>query len=45
MCVCVCAGELKNPSVAIPKGTIMAVLYTFTVYILFFFLVSSTCDR
>ncbi|KAF5887115.1 solute carrier family 12 member 9-like [Clarias magur] len=39
------SGELKNPSVAIPKGTIMAVLYTFTVYILLFFLVSSTCDR
>ncbi|MCJ8748832.1 hypothetical protein PDJAM_G00169260 [Pangasius djambal] len=39
------SGELKNPSVAIPKGTIMAVLYTFIVYILLFFLVSSTCDR
>ncbi|XP_072530287.1 solute carrier family 12 member 9 [Salminus brasiliensis] len=39
------SGELKNPSVAIPKGTILAVLYTFIVYVLLFFLVSSTCDR
>ncbi|XP_062844878.1 solute carrier family 12 member 9 [Trichomycterus rosablanca] len=39
------SGELKNPSVAIPKGTIMAVTYTFIVYVLFFLLVSSTCDR
>ncbi|KAG9281937.1 solute carrier family 12 member 9 [Astyanax mexicanus] len=39
------SGELKNPSVAIPKGTIIAVLYTFTVYVLLFLLTSSTCDR
>uniref|UniRef100_A0AAY5EPT4 Solute carrier family 12 member 9 n=1 Tax=Electrophorus electricus TaxID=8005 RepID=A0AAY5EPT4_ELEEL len=39
------SGELKNPSVAIPKGTIMAVLYTLVVYVLFFFMVSSTCER
>lgn len=39
------SGELKNPSVSIPKGTIVAVVYTFTVYILLFLLVSSTCDR
>ncbi|XP_066514907.1 solute carrier family 12 member 9 [Hoplias malabaricus] len=39
------SGELKNPSVSIPKGTIMAVVYTFIVYILLFLLISSTCDR
>ncbi|CAL8267810.1 unnamed protein product [Merluccius merluccius] len=39
------SGELKTPSVSIPKGTIIAVLYTFLVYVLLFFLVSSTCDR
>ncbi|XP_017555925.1 solute carrier family 12 member 9 [Pygocentrus nattereri] len=39
------SGELKNPSVAIPKGTIIAVLYAFVVYVLLFLLLSSTCDR
>ncbi|XP_065123168.1 solute carrier family 12 member 9 isoform X1 [Paramisgurnus dabryanus] len=39
------SGELKNPSDSIPKGTIMAVTYTFSVYLLLFFLLSSTCDR
>ncbi|XP_076866953.1 solute carrier family 12 member 9 [Brachyhypopomus gauderio] len=39
------SGELKNPSVAIPKGTILAVLYTLVIYVLLFLLVSSTCDR
>lgn len=39
------SGELKNPSEAIPKGTIIAVSYTFTVYLLLFLLLSSTCDR
>lgn len=39
------AGELKTPSVSIPKGTVVAVLYTFTVYVLLFLLVSATCDR
>uniref|UniRef100_A0A4W6BTN8 Solute carrier family 12 member 9 n=1 Tax=Lates calcarifer TaxID=8187 RepID=A0A4W6BTN8_LATCA len=39
------SGELKTPSVSIPKGTIVAVLYTFTVYVLLFILVSATCDR
>uniref|UniRef100_A0A671L885 Solute carrier family 12 member 9 n=1 Tax=Sinocyclocheilus anshuiensis TaxID=1608454 RepID=A0A671L885_9TELE len=39
------SGELKNPSESIPKGTIMAVSYTFTVYVLLFLLLSSTCDR
>ncbi|KAG1958932.1 solute carrier family [Pimephales promelas] len=39
------SGELKNPSESIPKGTIIAVSYTFSVYLLLFLLLSSTCDR
>lgn len=39
------SGELKTPSVSIPKGTIVAVLYTFTVYVLLFLMVASTCER
>ncbi|XP_063341074.1 solute carrier family 12 member 9 [Pelmatolapia mariae] len=39
------SGELKNPSVAIPKGTITAVSYTFIVYVLLFLMISATCDR
>ncbi|XP_048884975.1 solute carrier family 12 member 9-like [Brienomyrus brachyistius] len=39
------SGELKNPSESIPKGTIIAVLYTFFIYLLLFVLISSTCDR
>uniref|UniRef100_A0A672PMR1 Solute carrier family 12 member 9 n=1 Tax=Sinocyclocheilus grahami TaxID=75366 RepID=A0A672PMR1_SINGR len=39
------SGELKNPSESIPKGTIIAVSYTFTVYVLLFLLLSCTCDR
>uniref|UniRef100_A0A674BXL3 Solute carrier family 12 member 9 n=1 Tax=Salmo trutta TaxID=8032 RepID=A0A674BXL3_SALTR len=39
------SGELKNPSAAIPKGTITAVLYTCIVYVLLFILASSTCER
>uniref|UniRef100_A0A8C6LR31 Solute carrier family 12 member 9 n=1 Tax=Nothobranchius furzeri TaxID=105023 RepID=A0A8C6LR31_NOTFU len=39
------SGELKTPSVSIPKGTIAAVFYTFTVYLLLFLVVSATCDR
>uniref|UniRef100_A0A673CH27 Solute carrier family 12 member 9 n=1 Tax=Sphaeramia orbicularis TaxID=375764 RepID=A0A673CH27_9TELE len=39
------SGELKTPSVSIPKGTVVAVFYTFVVYILLFLLVSATCDR
>ncbi|XP_012494543.1 PREDICTED: solute carrier family 12 member 9 isoform X2 [Propithecus coquereli] len=39
------SGELKDPSRAIPLGTIVAVAYTFFIYILLFFLSSFTCDR
>ncbi|XP_038134687.1 solute carrier family 12 member 9 [Cyprinodon tularosa] len=39
------SGELKTPSISIPKGTIIAVFYTFTVYVLLFILVSATCNR
>ncbi|EDM13272.1 solute carrier family 12 (potassium/chloride transporters), member 9, isoform CRA_a [Rattus norvegicus] len=39
------SGELKDPSRAIPLGTIIAVAYTFFIYILLFFLSSFTCDR
>uniref|UniRef100_A0A2K5V8Y8 Solute carrier family 12 member 9 n=1 Tax=Macaca fascicularis TaxID=9541 RepID=A0A2K5V8Y8_MACFA len=39
------SGELKDPSRAIPLGTIVAVAYTFFVYVLLFFLSSFTCDR
>ncbi|XP_072230670.1 solute carrier family 12 member 9 [Leuresthes tenuis] len=39
------SGELKTPSVSIPKGTIIAVFYTFTVYVLLLILISATCDR
>ncbi|ELW56471.1 Solute carrier family 12 member 9 [Tupaia chinensis] len=38
-------GELKDPSRAIPLGTIVAVAFTFFIYILLFFLSSFTCDR
>lgn len=41
----VSVGDLKTPSVSIPKGTIVAVLYTFVVYLLLFILVSATCER
>ncbi|XP_054416286.1 solute carrier family 12 member 9 isoform X2 [Pongo abelii] len=39
------SGELKDPSRAIPLGTIVAVAYTFFVYVLLFFLSSFTCGR
>lgn len=39
------SGDLKNPSGSIPKGTIVAVVYTFFVYLLLFFMVSFTCER
>ncbi|CAG5875171.1 unnamed protein product [Menidia menidia] len=39
------SGELKTPSISIPKGTIIAVVYTFTVFVVLLILVSATCDR
>ncbi|XP_072497471.1 solute carrier family 12 member 9 isoform X4 [Notamacropus eugenii] len=39
------SGELKDPSRAIPLGTIIAVVYTFFIYALLFFFSSFTCDR
>ncbi|XP_048372905.1 solute carrier family 12 member 9 [Sphaerodactylus townsendi] len=39
------SGELKNASSSIPKGTIVAVVYTFVIYFLLFFMTSFTCDR
>lgn len=39
------AGELKNPSYAIPRGTITAVIFTFIIYILLCVLVACSCDR
>uniref|UniRef100_UPI00398F06CE solute carrier family 12 member 9 n=1 Tax=Pristiophorus japonicus TaxID=55135 RepID=UPI00398F06CE len=39
------SGDLRNPSYSIPKGTVIAVIYTLLVYLLLFFLVSFTCDR
>ncbi|XP_067828204.1 solute carrier family 12 member 9 isoform X2 [Heptranchias perlo] len=39
------SGDLRNPSNSIPKGTVIAVIYTLLVYLLLFFMVSVTCDR
>ncbi|XP_053119704.1 solute carrier family 12 member 9 [Hemicordylus capensis] len=39
------SGELKNASSSIPKGTIVAVVYTFVIYFLLFFMTSFTCER
>ncbi|KAM3823543.1 solute carrier family 12 member 9 isoform 2-T3 [Vipera latastei] len=39
------SGELKNASASIPKGTIVAVLYTFVIYFFLFFMTSFTCER
>lgn len=39
------AGELKQPSRAIPIGTIIAVIITFFVYLILFLLTALTCDR
>lgn len=39
------AGELKNPSYAIPRGTITAVIFTFIIYNLLCVLVACSCDR
>lgn len=39
------SGELKNPSNSIPKGTIIAVVYTFVIYFLLFLMTAFTCER
>ncbi|XP_077170106.1 solute carrier family 12 member 9 isoform X1 [Paroedura picta] len=39
------SGELKNASRSIPRGTIIALLYTFSIYFLLFFMTGFTCER
>ncbi|XP_078461883.1 solute carrier family 12 member 9 [Lampetra planeri] len=39
------SGDLKDPSYAIPRGTIAAVVFTFCVYVLLCFMVSCSCPR
>ncbi|XP_020667148.3 solute carrier family 12 member 9 [Pogona vitticeps] len=39
------SGDLKQPSYSIPRGTIMAVVFTYLVYNLLAVLLSWTCDR
>uniref|UniRef100_A0AAQ5Y9N4 Solute carrier family 12 member 9 n=1 Tax=Amphiprion ocellaris TaxID=80972 RepID=A0AAQ5Y9N4_AMPOC len=39
------SGDLKNPSYAIPRGTITAVIFTFIIYNLLMALVACSCDR
>ncbi|XP_013914488.1 PREDICTED: solute carrier family 12 member 9-like [Thamnophis sirtalis] len=39
------SGDLKRPSYSIPRGTIMAVIFTYVVYNLLAVLLSCTCDR
>ncbi|KAM5171171.1 solute carrier family 12 member 9 [Mantella aurantiaca] len=45
MAGCNMSGELKQPSRAIPLGTIIAVIITFFVYLFLFILTALTCDR
>ncbi|XP_038128814.1 solute carrier family 12 member 9-like, partial [Cyprinodon tularosa] len=39
------SGDLKNPSYAIPRGTITAVIFTFIIYNLLSLLVACSCER
>nr|XP_042701947.1 solute carrier family 12 member 9-like [Chrysemys picta bellii] len=39
------SGELRNASSSIPRGTIIAVVYTFIIYFLLFLMTSFTCER
>lgn len=39
------SGDLKQPNVSIPKGTIQAVLFTLVVYIVTTLLVGASCTR
>ncbi|XP_063305849.1 solute carrier family 12 member 9 [Pelobates fuscus] len=45
MAGCNMSGELKQPSRAIPIGTIIAVIITFFVYLILFLMTSLTCNR
>ncbi|XP_075062275.1 solute carrier family 12 member 9 isoform X2 [Mixophyes fleayi] len=45
MAGCNMSGELKQPSRAIPIGTIIAVFITFFVYLILFIMTAFTCDR
>lgn len=45
MIVHLCLGELKEPSKAIPKGTLYAVMFTFISYLLLIILVGGSSDR
>ena len=42
---CSLAGELKDPSKSIPKGTLGAVLFTFTTYIIEIVLIGGSSER
>nr|XP_056706549.1 solute carrier family 12 member 9-like [Euleptes europaea] len=39
------SGDLKRPSYSIPRGTIIAVIFTYVIYNLMAVLLSCTCDR
>ncbi len=39
------SGELAQPHVSIPRGTVQAVLCTFSVYVFTAFLIACSCTR